>query len=205
MNRAEYPATLRSLIAELKRLPGIGSRSAERIALWMVQSPDSHPESLARAIECVKREIQPCERCGFFSETNLCPLCLDPSRDPLLLCIVEQPTDILPLERSGAFRGFYHALGGKISPLDHVGPESLRIPALLQRLREHPPHEVILALGADVEGEATSHYLGDMLREFPLKVTRLAQGLPAGTGLEYADELTLSRALSGRTSLATHP
>lgn len=201
MKRAEYPAPLQSLINELKRLPGIGSRSAERIALWMVQTPDAHPESLARSIERVKREICPCSQCGFFSEAALCPMCCDASRDPHLLCIVEQPTDILPLERSGAYHGLYHALGGRISPLDHVGPESLRIPALLHRLKEHPPQEVILALGADIEGEATSHYLVDLLREFPVKITRLAQGLPAGTGLEYADELTLSRALTGRTSL----
>ena len=167
----------------------------------MVQTPDAHPESLARSIERVKREICPCNQCGFFSETDLCLMCQDASRDPHLLCIVEQPTDILPLERSGAFHGLYHALGGRISPLDHVGPESLRIPALLHRLKAHPPQEVILALGADIEGEATSHYLVDLLREFPVRITRLAQGLPAGTGLEYADELTLSRALTGRTSL----
>jgi recombination protein RecR len=203
MKRAEYPAALRSLIEELKRLPGIGSRSAERIALWMVQSPDAHPESLGHSIDRLKQEIMPCNHCGFFSELDLCPLCTDASRDPHILCVVEQPTDILPLERSGAFHGLYHALGGKISPLDHVGPDTLRIPALLQRLKINPPLEVILALGADVEGEATAHYLADLLREFPLKVSRLAQGLPAGSGLEYADELTLSRALSGRTSLTS--
>jgi recombination protein RecR len=167
----------------------------------MVQSPDAHPESLGRAIEKVKSGVQPCIQCGFFSEADLCPLCLDPARDPLILCVVEQPTDILPLERSGAFNGLYHALGGKISPLDHIGPEALRIPALLHRLKESTPLEVILALGADVEGEATAHYLADLLAAYPVKITRLAQGLPAGSGLEYADELTLSRALTGRTHL----
>lgn len=169
----------------------------------MVQSPDAHPESLGRAIAGVKTGVRPCKQCGFFSETELCPLCLDPARDPQILCVVEQPTDILPLERSGAFHGCYHALGGKISPLDHVGPEALRIPALLQRLKEHAPQEVILALGADVEGEATAHYIADLLSAHPLKITRLAQGLPAGAGLEYADQLTLSRALTGRTSLGS--
>jgi recombination protein RecR len=201
MKRAEYPVPLRALIEELKRLPGIGSRSAERIALWMVQSPDAHPESLGHSIEKVKLGVHPCSQCGFFSETDLCPLCLDPARDPYILCVVEQPTDILPLERSGAFHGLYHALGGKISPLDHIGPETLRISALLHRLKEHPPLEVILALGADVEGEATAHYIADLLKAYPVKITRLAQGLPAGSGLEYADELTLSRALTGRTNL----
>lgn len=202
MIRAEYPASLRSLIAELKRLPGIGARSAERIALWMIQSPDAHPESLGRAIERVNAGVFPCHPCGFFTEISPCALCSDPARDPLMLCIVEQPTDVLPIERSGAYRGLYHALGGKISPLDHVGPEALRIPALLERIKVQPPKEIILALGVDVEGEATAHYLADLLREFPVQITRLAQGLPAGAALEYADELTLSRALTGRTQIA---
>lgn len=202
MKRAEYPAPIRALIAELKRLPGIGSRSAERIALWMVQSPDAHPESLGNAIEAVRNTVHPCGLCGFFTESDPCRICSDPARDPHLLCVVEQPTDILPLERSGAFHGMYHTLGGKISPLDHVGPENLRIPQLLARIREHSPTEVILALSADVEGEATGHYLADVLGEFPLRISRLAQGLPVGSGLEYADELTLSRALSGRTRVA---
>ena len=201
MKRAVYPDPLRALIDELKRLPGIGSRSAERIALWMVQSPDAHPESLGRAIGHMKTKVRPCSHCGFFTEVEHCEICTDPSRDAQLLCIVEQPTDILPLERSGAFHGRYHALGGKISPLDHVSPEHLRIPALMLRMKEQQPTEVILALGADVEGEATAHYVADLLREFPAKISRLAQGLPAGSGLEYADELTLSRALVGRIRL----
>ncbi|NBV85722.1 MAG: recombination protein RecR [Verrucomicrobia bacterium] len=203
MKRVQYPAPLQTLIAELKRLPGIGARSAERIALWMIQSSDAHPESLGSAIREVKSAVSPCSQCGFFTESNACQLCADPGRDPNVLCIVEQPTDVLPMERSGAFHGLYHALGGKISPLDHIGPETLRIPALLKRLQAHPPSEVILALGADVEGEATSHYLLQLLKEFPIKVTRLAQGLPAGTGVEYADELTLSRAMNGRIPMGT--
>jgi recombination protein RecR len=202
MKRAQYPVSLQTLIAELKRLPGIGARSAERIALWMLQSPDAHPESLGNAIRDVKNAVAPCTACGFFTESDPCQLCTDPSRDSHLLCVVEQPTDMLPMERSGAFHGRYHALGGKISPLDHVGPETLRIPALLERIREQAPTEVILALGGDVEGDATSHYLAELLRDFPVKITRLAQGLPAGAGLEYADEITLSRALSGRVQMS---
>jgi recombination protein RecR len=201
MKRAEYPAPLRTLIGELKRLPGIGSRSAERIALWMVQSPDAHPQTLSQAIDFLHQSVHPCPICGFFTEIDPCPMCLDEARDPRLLCVVEQPTDILPLERSGAFSGYYHALGGRISPLDHVGPDALRIPQLLDRIRKSPPTEVILALGVDVEGEATAHYLADLLRPFPVTISRLAQGLPAGSGLEYADELTLNRALSGRTQM----
>lgn len=201
MKRAEYPPPLKLLIAELKRLPGIGARSAERIALWMLQSTDSHPTTLARAIELAEASVHPCPLCGFFTETDPCSLCNDPTRDPKILCVVEQPTDILPLERSGAFHGTYHALGGRISPLDHVGPESLKIPQLIERISTKQPEEVILALSADVEGEATAHYIADALQSMPVRVTRLAQGIPAGAGLEYADELTLSRAMSGRTHI----
>lgn len=203
MKRAEYPPPLRTLIDELKRLPGIGARSAERIALWMLQSRDAHPESLGRAITQVQESVHCCTQCGFFTEADPCALCQDPGRDRHFLCIVEQPTNILPIERSRAFHGLYHALGGKISPLDHVGPEQLRIRELLHRIRSDPPAEIILALGGDVESEATSHYLVDLLRDFHIPLTRLAQGMPAGTGLEYADELTLARALSGRTSLSS--
>jgi recombination protein RecR len=202
MKRAEYPHPLRSLIEELKRMPGIGARSAERIALWMLQSRDAHPESLGRAIARVQETVHSCALCGFFTETDPCALCADPGRDRQFLCVVEQPTDILPIERSGAFHGLYHTLGGKISPLDHVGPDQLRINELLLRLRSDPPAEIILAMGGDVESEATSHYLADLLREFPIPLTRLAQGMPAGAGLEYTDELTLARALSGRTRLS---
>lgn len=201
MKRAEYPPPLRTLIAELKRLPGIGTRSAERIALWMLLSADSHPQTLATAIQTACERIHPCSQCGFFTETDPCTLCSDPHRDASLLCIVEQPTDILPLERSGSYQGLYHVLGGRISPLEHVGPDALRIPQLLARLRENPPHEVIFALSADVEGEATAHYLAETLAPLPIRVSRLAQGLPAGVGLEFADELTLSRALTGRTRM----
>jgi recombination protein RecR len=201
MKRAEYPPQLKLLIAELKRLPGVGARSAERIALWMLQSPDSHPTTLARAIEAAQASVHPCAQCGFFTEADLCSLCSDPGRDAKILCVVEQPTDILPLERSGAFHGMYHTLGGRISPLDHIGPESLRISQLVERINTTQPAEVILALGADVEGEATAHYIADILQTLPVRISRLAQGIPAGSGLEYADELTLSRALSGRTQV----
>lgn len=201
MKRAEFPSPLRTLIDELKRLPGIGARSAERIALWMIQSRDAHPESLGRAIERVQQCVHGCSQCGFFTEADPCQLCTDPNRDPHLLCVVEQPTDVLPIERSGAFHGRYHSLGGRISPLDHVGPEALRIPELLRRIQEQAPTEIILALGGDVESEATAHYLAEVLRDSPARISRLAQGMPAGAGLEFTDELTLSRALAGRTRM----
>ncbi len=201
MKRVEYPLAIRALIAELKRMPGIGPRSAERIALWMIQSRDARPAEIARSIVDVTASIRPCMRCGFFTTETMCEFCADPARDNSQLCVVEHATDILPLERTGAFHGVYHALGGRISPLDHIGPEDLRIDALVERIATEAPKEVILALGADVEGEATAHYLVDLLRDATVSITRLAHGLPAGGGLESADELTLSRAMSGRVSL----
>ena len=202
MNRPDYPTAIKELIGQLRRLPGVGPRSAERIALWMVQSRDARRAEIARAIEMVEKSIRACPQCGFFADAEMCEICRDPDRSNELLCVVEQATDILPLERTGAFRGRYHALGGKISPLDHVGPENLRIDALLARVRANASGEIILALGADVEGEATANYLADLLKEFPVRVTRIAQGLPAGGGLESADELTLSRALAGRVAFS---
>jgi recombination protein RecR len=198
MKRVEYPAPIGELVAQLRRMPGIGPRSAERIALWMNQSKDARPVEIAAAIQAAAEGVQPCERCGFFATGALCEICADASRNGEMLCVVEQATDILPLERTGVYKGRYHALGGRIAPLDHVGPEQLRIAELLMRIDLEAPHEIILALGADVEGEATANYLRDLLREKPVTVTRIAQGLPAGGGLESADELTLSRALSGR-------
>jgi recombination protein RecR len=201
MKRANYPAPIHALIAELKRMPGIGPRSAERIALWMVHNRDSRARDIAAVISGVAENIRPCPKCGFFTTSALCDFCADSGRDASQLCVVEQATDILPLERSGAFRGRFHALGGRISPLDHIGPDDLRIAELLARVREEKPAEVILALGSDVEGEATASYIASLLREHPVAITRIAQGLPAGGGLEHADELTLSRALTGRTKL----
>ena len=202
MKRVDYPAAIRVLIGELKRMPGIGPRSAERIALWMMQSRDARPAEIARAVADVTASVRPCAQCGFFTTETVCEICADPARDRTLLCVVEHATDILPVERTGVFRGVYHALGGRIAPLDHVGPEDLRIDALMERIKAQPPVEIILALGADVEGEATANYLVDLLRELPVTVTRLAHGLPAGGGLEHADELTLSRAMSGRVRLS---
>lgn len=201
MKRIDYPIEIRKLIDQLKRMPGIGPRSAERIALWMVQARNARPGEIAEAIRNVEESVRGCAICGFFATGERCAICADETRSEEVLCVVEQPTDILPLERTGLFPGRYHALGGRISPLDHVGPEDLRIGTLIERVGTERPDEVILALGADVEGEATGRYIAELLREFPVSVTRLAQGLPAGIGLESADELTLGRALSGRTKV----
>ena len=193
MRRTEYPGAIRDLIAQLRQMPGVGPRSAERIALWMVQARDEQPEGIVNAITATRSVIHPCVLCGFFATDELCEICADDSRARELLCVVEQPTDILPLEKTSAFRGRYHSLGGRISPLDRVAPEDLRIAALVERVEKETPNEIIFALAADVEGEATTNYLVELLKKFPVTLTRIAHGLPAGGGLESADELTLSR------------
>lgn len=201
MARIDFPEPVRKLVDELKRLPGVGVRSAERIAIWLLQNPKADMPALAAALTRAKDEVGQCPRCGFFASGGRCDACDDPARDESVLCVVEQATDVVPIERSGAFRGRYHCLGGKLSPLDQVRPEDLRIGSLLRRVGEHEGVEVILALGADVEGEATANYLADLLRGKACQVSRIAQGLPAGGGLEHADDLTLLRAMQGRRTL----
>ena len=206
MNRVDYPNEIKELIAHLKRLPGIGPKSAERIAIWMLGARGSMASDLAEAIRRAKSGVTACGQCGFFAGAGAdCLICGASEREAEVVCVVEQPTDVLPLERTGAFRGQYHCLGGKISPLENVGPEDLRIDALFRRLKDAGFREVILAVGSDVEGEATANYLAEMLRlRFEnVAVTRLAQGLPAGGGLEHADELTLFRALDGRRTMGS--
>ncbi len=201
MARADYPQPVVELITELKRLPGIGPRSAERIAVWLLQHRKSNAAELAASLLKAEESVGSCDACGFFSSEAGCPVCTDDSRDSHELCVVEQATDVLPLERSGVFKGFYHCLGGKLSPLDDVTPENLRISQLIRRVGSQPGVEVILALGADVEGEATANYLAEVLASHDCRVTRIAQGLPAGGGLDHADELTLMRALQGRRQI----
>lgn len=202
MTALDFPAPVKALIARFKQLPGIGPRSAERIAVWLLQNTKAEPAALADSLREAQELVVSCPQCGFFATRESCAVCQDPQRDHRLLCVVEQATDVLPLERSGAFRGRYHCLGGKLSPLDRVTPEDLRIPQLLRRLDGVAEEtEVILALGSDVEGEATANYLADLLRGRNCRLSRIAQGLPAGGGLEHADELTLMRALQGRRNL----
>lgn len=195
------PQPILELLAALGKLPGIGPRSAERIALQLVQSDAGSVSQLAQAILAAREKIRACPICGGLTEQIPCSICADPRREPAVVCIVERAVDILSIEKAGSFHGKYHVLGGRISPLNGVEPEDLRIAELESRLSKEPIHEVILALGTDVEGDATSFYLAKRLASQQVKVTRLAHGLPAGSGLEYADELTLSRALEGRTEL----
>ncbi len=195
---ASLPEPIIQLLAALGRLPGIGPRSAERIALYLAQSDPGAVRQLAESILKVREKIRFCSVCGALTETDPCALCSDPRRDATVVCVVERPVDVIALDKAGSFRGRYHVLGGKISPLNAVGPEDLRITQLEERLAKEGIQEIVLALGSDVEGDATSFYLAKRLAGRKVKVTRLAQGLPAGSGLEFADELTLSRALEGR-------
>jgi recombination protein RecR len=198
---AALPEPIASLVGALSRLPGIGPRSAERIALHLVQAESGTVQQLADAMLHARARVRFCETCGALTEQSPCAICADPRREASLVCVVERPVDILSLEKSGTFRGHYHVLGGRISPLGGVEPEDLRIAELETRLAKGPVKEIVLALDTDVEGDATSFYLAKRLARQGLKITRIAYGLPAGTGLEFADELTLSRALEGRREL----
>jgi recombination protein RecR len=197
------PAPLLQLISALAKLPGIGPRSAERIALHLVQTDPEFSRQLAQSIRDAREQIHPCQVCGALTDRQPCSICADPQREAALLCVVEHPTDILVLEKAGVYHGQYHVLGGKLSPLGGVEPEDLRIAELESRLAPRGIREVILALGTDVEGDSTAHYLAKRLAPCGARITRLAHGLPAGSGLEFADELTVTHALDGRREL--HP
>lgn len=192
------PEPLAALVAALGRLPGIGPRSAERIALHLAQTDPAHVELLARTLVEARQRIRFCEVCGALTEPSPCSTCTSPTRDAAQVCVVERATDIFNLEKAGTFRGRYHVLGGRLSPVNGVGPEDLRITELEARLQSEGVREIILALGTDVEGDATAHYLAQRLAASAIPITRLAAGLPAGSGLDFADEITLSRALEGR-------
>lgn len=196
------PEPIQRLLAALNTLPGIGPRSAERLALHIVQAESGSARQLAEAVLHARERIRSCSTCGGLTEAVPCAICADSKRDRTLVCVVERAVDIISIEKSGSYRGRYHVLGGKISPLNGVDPEDLRIAELEQRVGPEGIKEVILALGTDVEGDATSYYLAKRLASLGAKVTRLAHGLPAGSGLEFADELTLSHALQGRRELS---
>jgi recombination protein RecR len=194
----DYPKPVQNLIAQVSRLPGIGKRSAERIALHLLKANGDTNRLLAQAILDAKAKIRNCSRCGGYTENDPCEICDSPRREQSSICVVEGPNDILTLERAGVHKGVYHALMGRVSPLNGIGPEQLRIAALLERVAQEKPTEIILALGADVESEATVNHLIDLLKPLGVSVSRIALGLPVGSALETADEVTLSRALEGR-------
>jgi recombination protein RecR len=189
---------LEQLIEELTKLPSVGQKSAQRLALYLLRISREEALRLADAIRAVKEHVGFCGVCGNFSEEDPCLICRDPQRDATLVCVVEQPVDVLAFERTGQFRGHYHVLGGALSPLDGTHPEDLRIRPLLERLRTEPVKEIILATNPNVAGEATALYLSRLLTPLGIKVTRIARGVPMGSDLEYSDLVTLARALEGR-------
>jgi recombination protein RecR len=195
------PEPIVALTAALARLPGVGPRSAERMALHLVQTESTQVRQLAEAMLTARERIRFCDVCGALTEKSPCDLCTDPRRDASMVCLVEKAVDILNVEKAGAYRGKFHVLDGKISPLDGVEPDDLRIAELERRLATEPIREIIIALGTDVEGDATSHYLAKRLARPELRISRIGFGLPAGSGLEFADELTLNRALEGRREM----
>ena len=189
-----------NLVAQLTRLPGIGTRTAQRLAFHLLSVSKPDALALATAIEDVKERVRFCRECGNLTEEELCTICLDTRRDQSIVCVVEQPTDVISLERTHEFRGLYHVLGGSLSPIDGVDPSDLRVDELVQRIARGGVTEVVLATNPNMTGEATAAYLADRLRGV-VAVTRLASGLPVGSDLEYADEVTLGRALVGRRPL----
>jgi recombination protein RecR len=200
---AVYAQPVQELIDELGRLPGIGPKSAQRIAFHLLKLEKVDALRLARAITEAKDRVSFCERCFNIAEGPVCDLCADDRRDPTLLCVVEEPRDIVAVEKTQEFNGRYHVLQGAISPIEGVGPEQLRVRELLARIEEEAVAEVILCTNPNLEGEATAMYLGRLLKDLQVKVTRIASGLPVGGDLEYADELTLGRALEGRREVSS--
>jgi recombination protein RecR len=196
-----YEGPIQELIDQLARLPGIGPKSAQRLAFWLVKAPVEEAKRLSRAIVEAKERIFFCRECGNVAEGDLCRICRDPGRDMTVLCVVEEPKDAATIEKAGVVKGRYHILGGAISPLDGVGPEDLRVQELLDRVGRDDVTEVILATNPNLEGNATAMYVAAMLKPLGIRVTRLASGLPVGGDLEYADEVTLSQALEGRREM----
>jgi recombination protein RecR len=196
-----YEGPIQDLIDELSRLPGIGPKSAQRLAFYLIKSPPDEAKRLAEAIIGAKERISFCLECGNVAEGERCRICRDPGRDPTTLCVVEEPKDAATIEKAGVVKGRYHILGGAISPLDGVGPEDLRVQELLERVERDHVTEVILATNPNLEGNATAMYVAALLKPVGVTVTRLASGLPVGGDLEYADEVTLSQALEGRREM----
>ncbi|MBW2566477.1 MAG: recombination protein RecR [Deltaproteobacteria bacterium] len=196
-----YPQSLVSLIKHLSKLPGIGEKTAARLALYILRSSDEDAKALSRNILEVKEKIRFCSKCFGLCETDPCKICLNRSRDHTMLCVVEQPNDLVALEKSGAFKGLYHVLQGALSPMSGIGPDELRIKELIERIKLDEIKEVALATNTNVEGEATASYLAQVLKGYSVRVTRIATGVPVGGDLKYLDEITLRRAMERRESI----
>ena len=195
------PQSVERLISELEKLPGIGPKSASRLAFYLIKAPDSDVKALGESLLGLKQNLRHCERCYNFSEAEKCAVCSAPDRDATVVCVVEDPLDIVAIENTGGFKGLYHVLHGAIAPIEGIGPEQLKIAELISRLKDEPISEVIVATNPNLEGEATAMYIQKLIAPIIDQVTRLASGLPMGGQLEYADELTLSRALEGRQKI----
>ena len=195
---ANYAKSLNKLIDEFAKLPGVGPKSAQRLAMHVLKGSLEEAKALALSIVKAKQSIQNCKICHNLTEEQLCPVCQDQRRDRSTICIVEEPRDVLALEKSGSYQGLYHVLMGAISPLDGIRPEDLKIRELLLRLKQNRVKEIIVATDSDAEGEATALYLGKLLKPLGVKITRIACGIPAGGNLEYADQATLGKAIQGR-------
>jgi recombination protein RecR len=189
---------LEELVTELAKLPGIGRKTASRLSIHMLKMKEADVERLANRISTFRKDIKICKNCGGMSETELCPICSDPKRDKSFICVVEDAKDLFVIEQVGYFKGVYHVLGGKISPLDGIGPDDLRIKELVDKVSNRDVREVILATNSDIDGETTAVYVANLLRQYGVSVTKLASGIPLGTHIEYADELTVLRAIEGR-------
>jgi recombination protein RecR len=196
-----YPASIQSLIKNIAKLPGIGEKTAERLALHILRGSRQDAEQLANSILNIKNTVRFCSRCFALSDGELCDLCSDPARDPAFLCVVEQPADMIAVEKSGAFRGVYHILSGALSPMNGVGPEDIRIRELVGRIEKDRVKEVVLATSTNVEGEATASYIARILERYQIKISRIASGVPMGGDLKYVDQVTLKRALETRHAL----
>ena len=193
-----YPPSIINLIRNFSKLPGIGEKTAERFAMHILRVPRREAEELARSILELKEKVRRCSVCFSMSDGEICRICSDQTRDTGLVCVVEQPADMVAIEKSGAFKGMYHVLSGVLSPINGVGPDDIRIKELIERVRSGKVKEVVIATGTNVEGEATASFLAEQLQKYPLKVTRIASGVPMGGDLKYIDQITLKRAMETR-------
>jgi len=196
-----YSSSIAQLIEEFTKLPGIGRKTAQRLAFHVISMPNQDAHGLAEAIVTAKKNIRYCKVCTNLTDQDICNICSDKRRDPLTICVIEDPRDVVAMERTKEFKGYYHVLHGAISPLEGIGPEDIKIKELLVRLSEHPVEEIIMATNPNIEGEATAMYLSKLLKPMGIKVSRIAHGIPVGGDLEYADEVTLTKALEGRREI----
>jgi recombination protein RecR len=193
-----YPASILDLINKISKLPGIGEKTAERLTLHILRSPRKDAQELAQSIVKVKDTVRLCKKCYGLSDSDLCKICGDSTRDASILCVVEQPADMVAVEKSGAFRGMYHILSGALSPMNGIGPDDIRINELISKIEGRQVNEVVLATGTNVEGEVTAAYIAQCLEKYPVKVTRIASGVPMGGDLKYVDQVTLKKAMETR-------